>query len=422
MFVICLLIWLLDIKAQSEAMTIDDKCLVQFNGYFYDLDCHLEIPDGEDIQKYVSKIIFNEENLGLKEAYDTFTKLWKREESDAKRETRGTITINLRKEYELDSRFSCYRASASLAGTIKFKTQPENSSIKKMKAQYFSWFSGIDRGFIVDIQKRELVDINQILIPTVAGQITNMFGADLSLYAEDRVLQFYSKKNDARLIFSKTTEQHFTDYFKQLVGWGMQKDYDAPRFLRGEAALKKYFTDGHFPLASDNEEADTVSVSLVINEEGAPLQPKVVKKSKYFSEKILLQLCEKMPKWMPAYQDGKPIMKEVSFNLRLPRIFDVIETMPQFPGGDAALIAYLAKSIKYPIVAEENGIQGLVICTFVVERDGRITNVKVRKSVDPTLDKESIRVLSNMPNWIPGQQGGVPVRVRYTVPVTFRLN
>jgi len=103
------------------------------------------------------------------------------------------------------------------------------------------------------------------------------------------------------------------------------------------------------------------------------------------------------------------------------KVFDVVEEMPQFPGGQAALLEYLAKNIKYPVVAEENGVQGRVIVTFVVERDGSITDVKVVKSVDPSLDKEATRVVKSMPKWQPGKQNGSAVRVKYTVPVQFRL-
>ena len=103
------------------------------------------------------------------------------------------------------------------------------------------------------------------------------------------------------------------------------------------------------------------------------------------------------------------------------KVFDVVEQMPSFPGGPSALFEYLSKNIKYPVVAEENGVQGRVIVTFVVERDGSITDVKVVKSVDPSLDKEAQRVVKSMPHWIPGKQNGSAVRVKYTVPVTFKL-
>ena len=103
------------------------------------------------------------------------------------------------------------------------------------------------------------------------------------------------------------------------------------------------------------------------------------------------------------------------------KVFDVVEQMPSFPGGPSALMQYLNSNIKYPVVAEENGVQGRVVCTFVVERDGSITDVRVVKSVDPSLDKEAVRVVKGMPKWIPGKQNGSAVRVKYTVPVTFRL-
>ena len=103
------------------------------------------------------------------------------------------------------------------------------------------------------------------------------------------------------------------------------------------------------------------------------------------------------------------------------KVFDVVEQMPSYPGGMSALMQYLSNNIKYPVIAEENGIQGRVICTFVVERDGSITDVRVAKSVDPSLDKEAMRVVKAMPRWIPGKQNGSAVRVKYTLPVTFRL-
>mgnify|MGYP002769676434 FL=1 len=103
------------------------------------------------------------------------------------------------------------------------------------------------------------------------------------------------------------------------------------------------------------------------------------------------------------------------------KVFDVVEEMPSFPGGQGALMSYLASNIKYPVVAQENGVQGRVIVSFVVERDGSISDVKVARSVDPSLDREAQRVVKSMPRWKPGKQNGSAVRVKYTVPVVFRL-
>jgi len=103
------------------------------------------------------------------------------------------------------------------------------------------------------------------------------------------------------------------------------------------------------------------------------------------------------------------------------KVFDVVEQMPSFPGGMGALMSWLSQNIKYPVIAAENGVQGRVIVQFVVEKDGSITDVKVAKSVDPSLDKEAARVVKAMPHWTPGKQNGSAVRVKYTVPVTFKL-
>ena len=103
-------------------------------------------------------------------------------------------------------------------------------------------------------------------------------------------------------------------------------------------------------------------------------------------------------------------------------IFEVVEQMPEFPnGGMAGLMQYLSKNIKYPTIAQENGTQGRVTVQFVVNRDGSIVDAKVLRGVDPYLDKEAIRVISSMPKWKPGMQRGKAVRVKYTVPVMFRL-
>lgn len=104
------------------------------------------------------------------------------------------------------------------------------------------------------------------------------------------------------------------------------------------------------------------------------------------------------------------------------RVYDVVEQMPSFPGGISGLMTYLNQNTRYPAVAQENGVQGRVVVSFVVGKDGHISDVTVLRSVDPSLDKEAIRVVRNMPRWTPGKQGGEPVRVRYNVPVSFRLN
>ena len=100
-------------------------------------------------------------------------------------------------------------------------------------------------------------------------------------------------------------------------------------------------------------------------------------------------------------------------------VFAVVEEMPKFPGGNVQ--KWISKHIKYPMIAQENNIQGKVFVQFVIEKDGSVSNVQVTRSVDPSLDKEAIRVIQSMPKWTPGKQRQKPVRVSFTVPINFQL-
>ena len=103
-------------------------------------------------------------------------------------------------------------------------------------------------------------------------------------------------------------------------------------------------------------------------------------------------------------------------------VFMVVEDAPEFPDGIQALLDYLKENIRYPKICFDNNIQGRVIVSFIVEKDGSISDPKVVKGVNPSLDKEAVRVISTMPKWKPGKQKGIPVRVRFSVPVNFRIN
>ncbi|MBA4304723.1 MAG: energy transducer TonB [Sphingobacteriaceae bacterium] len=104
-----------------------------------------------------------------------------------------------------------------------------------------------------------------------------------------------------------------------------------------------------------------------------------------------------------------------------PEIFTVVEEMPTFPGGDQALLEYMAKNTKYPPLARENGLQGIVVVTFVVDEKGNINNVQVLRGIGGGCDEEAIRVVKSMPAWKPGKQRGMPVRVQYNLPFRFTL-
>ena len=111
----------------------------------------------------------------------------------------------------------------------------------------------------------------------------------------------------------------------------------------------------------------------------------------------------------------------VSQKEQKPEVFMVVENMPEYPGGNEAMIAFFAKNMKYPADVQKNKVQGRVLVTFVVERDGTITDVQVAKPTFPSLDDEAMRLVKKMPKWKPGTQRGVPVRVKFTLPVVFKL-
>ncbi len=103
------------------------------------------------------------------------------------------------------------------------------------------------------------------------------------------------------------------------------------------------------------------------------------------------------------------------------QVFEIVEQQPEFPGGAGERNAFIQKNLRYPAIAQENGVQGRVVCQFVVGSDGSIRDIVVVRSLDPSCDKEAIRVIKSMPKWIPGRQNGKPVSVKFTLPILFKL-
>ncbi|MDD3969274.1 MAG: M56 family metallopeptidase [Proteiniphilum sp.] len=147
---------------------------------------------------------------------------------------------------------------------------------------------------------------------------------------------------------------------------------------------------------------------------------------------VVEELTQERSPVSAVVEEGSPepeqaVVQEQSLNNPPPEkqkeeIFEVVENPPEFPGGNAAMMKFLSDSIRYPVAAQKKGIQGRVICHFVVNKDGRIGDLQVARGVDPALDAEALRVLGLMPDWKPGKQRGQPVNVRYTVPIVFNLN
>lgn len=208
-----------------------------------------------------------------------------------------------------------------------------------------------------------------------------------------------------------------------------------PEFPGGPEALFRYLGENiQYPvIAQENCVQGRSICSVVIEKDGTVTNVEVVRSAGDPSlDKEAVRVLRGMPKWKPGMHDGTPVRVRytmpVVFKIVSPEpkqeeeVFVVVEKMPEFPGGLKALFRYLSENVKYPVIAQENGIQGEVICSFVIEKDGSITNAEVVRSAgDASLDKEAVRVLRGMPRWSPGIQEGAPVRVKYTVPVNFRL-
>ena len=158
-------------------------------------------------------------------------------------------------------------------------------------------------------------------------------------------------------------------------------------------------------------EAPSIAETLTIVDDDSDIQESAIQSSEETGQAVEIKYTA--PVAVQEEEEEEPEEQE---------IFQVVEQMPEYPdGGMAGLMKYLSGAIRYPAIAAENGVQGRVTVQFVVNRDGSIVDAQVVRGVDPYLDKEALRVINSMPKWKPGMQRGKPVRVRYTVPVNFRL-
>ena len=157
-------------------------------------------------------------------------------------------------------------------------------------------------------------------------------------------------------------------------------------------------------------EAPSIAETLTIVDDDSDVQQSAILSSEETGEQVEIK-----------YTPTVAVQEEEEDVVDEQEIFEIVEEPTTFPGGDAALMQWLSKNIKYPAIAQENGTQGRVTVRFVVERDGSVSNAEVIRGVDPYLDKEALRVVNSMPKWNPGKQRGKAVRTRFTLPVTFRL-
>ena len=206
-----------------------------------------------------------------------------------------------------------------------------------------------------------------------------------------------------------------------------------PSFPGGDAELLKYIaTNIKYPKESqDNGEQGRVICSFIVGRDGSVNNPEVLRGVTPLLNEEAVRVINTMPRWNPGMQRGKAVAVKytvpITFRLKSPveeakeETLTVVDVMPQYPGGDRELLKFIDQSIKYTTDAQEAGVQGRVICSFVVDKKGNIVEPKIIRGIDPSLDAEALRVIGMMPRWTPGRQDGKAVRVLYTVPITFRL-
>lgn len=213
-----------------------------------------------------------------------------------------------------------------------------------------------------------------------------------------------------------------------------------PSFIGGDAGLNKYLaTNIRYPRAAvENNIGGTIFVSFIVTDDGSVTDIKTVGAPKGGGlEEEAMRVVEKMPKWIPGKQNGNLV--NVQFNLPIrftlqdggqpkKKIADdgaylMVEEMPTYPGGQHAMMQFLSSNVRYPKTAVEKNMTGTVYVKFDIDTDGAISNVQsVNKAIGGGLEEEAIRVVKKMPNWNPGKEKGQPVRVRFVLPVSFRLS
>lgn len=214
----------------------------------------------------------------------------------------------------------------------------------------------------------------------------------------------------------------------------------------GMTALMKYLSDNiRYPEAAHKAGIQgRVTVQFVVGKDGSIGNVSILRGVNADLDAEAIRVISSMPKWKPGTQKGEPVKVKytvpVMFRLApepvekidettvvgyhtpvAGEVYDVVDKMPEFPGGMTGLMQYLSKNIRYPAEAQTKGIQGRVTVAVIINTEGKAVNASIVRSVDPSLDAEALRVAGTMPDWVPGTKDGKPVNVKYTFPVTFRL-
>ena len=275
---------------------------------------------------------------------------------------------------------------------------------------------------------------------------------DTTLYS----VEPFTLSTDKFKLNIQTTEDNPIQVLKNYNDTIYQVVEQMPQYPGGEQALMKYAADNiKYPQeAKDKNISGRVFVSFVIEKDGSVSNVKVVRGIGGGCDEEAVRVIKGMPKWKPGMQKGKPVRvsyqipiffkldnaqktqdqdpkrekqmvgeveKVVPFGPDKNGVYQIVEEMPQYPGGEAAMMDYVAKNVVYPKDAQEKEISGRVFVGFVVEKDGSIGEVKLLRGIGGGCDEEAVRVVKGMPKWKPGKQEGKPVRVSYQMPINFKL-
>ncbi|SEF87339.1 M56 family metallopeptidase [Parabacteroides chinchillae] len=303
---------------------------------------------------------------------------------------------------------------------------------------------------VVDEMYKPLIGANILIKGTSSGTITDNKGVFVLEAPEDGVISVSALGCLAR----DMEVSRIRDNMKiQLMTGGTYSEgryftvvEQMPRFPGGDKALLKFLGSNiKYPKeAQEKGIQGRVICSFIVDSEGDIRDAQIVRGVDPSLDTEALRVVGLSPKWTPGMQRGKavPVKYTIPVTFSLQRsnnqssesgkvqtveqnpgntVFRMVEHMPRFPGGESELLKFLASSIKYPKEAQAKGLQGRVICRFIVEKDGSVTGAEIVQGIDPSLDTEALRVVNSFPKWTPGMQRGKAVRVMYTVPVTFRL-
>ena len=214
-----------------------------------------------------------------------------------------------------------------------------------------------------------------------------------------------------------------------------------PHFPDGDQALHKFLADNiKYPeIALQEGREGLVVLSFVVNEDGSRTEYQVLKSQGEALDNEAIRAVSSMPAWVAGKQNGRTVRVRYNLPVRFKlhsesaqvqgpgitreksSVQNRVERMPEFPGGPGPMLVYIEQNIKYPKKARKAKIQGDVLVSFIVLENGQLTDIRVVKPLEPTLDAEALRVVQSMPAWQPGVQAGKPVKVRYTLPVRFSL-